>query len=105
METPRPAHFSPPPWDDRARLPAAAAVLALLGAGLVAAAWSRWPSAEGLAFEVVFSIGMLGVNAAWPLGVWSVLREAAAWARGRRPRRAAWLAGGFAVVVSSGVFW
>ena len=78
--------------------------LGVAGAIVVAVAWHQWPDGERLAFEISFSIGMLGVNAAWLLGVIAVMREC--WRTkfsGLRWRVLVWAGG--AIAVAEGVFW
>ncbi len=78
--------------------------LAVLGAILVGVAWQLWPEGEKLPFEITFSVGMLGVNAAWLLGVIVIVREC--WLKkfsGWRGKVLWWA--GLAIAVAEGVFW
>jgi hypothetical protein len=78
--------------------------LGLLGAVAVAGAWKGWPVGEGVGFEIVFSVGMLGVNAAWLLGAGVILRVLLR-AEIRRKSREALSWGFLAVLLAEGVFW
>lgn len=81
-----------------------AAGLGLGGAAAVVVAWSVWPRGEGLSFEILFSVGMLGVNAAWLLGVGVIVRVLLRTEMRRTCREAlGW--GCLAVALAEGVFF
>lgn len=75
------------------------------GALLVVMANYWWPDNEGLGFDVVYSVGMLGVNAAWLVG-WMGRNDKGVLDRGVAKGTPAVL--GWAIVaiaVGEGIFW